>query len=121
MIAVLGSATSLHFVFCACTILTYVDMLRSGTATSKDQSSDAAQLQIQQLRQALTAQTLDIALARQNELKATTQARMDVRALTDRLAAAETNATALTAALQAAKRAGKIVLHSNTVTSFMRC
>jgi hypothetical protein len=40
---------------------------------------------------------------------------MDVRALTDRLAAAETNATALTAALQAAKRAGKTytALHSS--------
>eukprot|EP00953_Heterococcus_sp_UTEX-ZZ885_P034038 17661-Heterococcus_DN1.PRE.4 len=78
-----------------------------GAAASKDQSSDAAQLQIQQLRQALAAQSLDIAIARQNELKATTQARMDVRALTDRLAAAETNATALTAARQAAKRAVK--------------
>jgi hypothetical protein len=74
-----------------------------GTA---DNSGDAVQLQIQQLRQALAAQSLDLALARQNEMKAVAQARMDVRALTDRLTAAETNATALTAALQAAKRAG---------------
>jgi hypothetical protein len=101
----LWCTTVLHVYLLYCT---HDIVLQSGgAAASRDQSSDAAQLQIQQLRQALAAQSLDIAIARQNELKATTQARMDVRALTDRLAAAETNATALTAALQAAKRAGK--------------